>query len=320
MCDRLPDLDSRQVVRVTSCATRGNARISDIMIARNRDRRLTSSAAKHLHILAIFVSMLAAPIERGSSQVPLPQSGNPATSVAYPDTQEGLRLLLLDAVAAAKHDDEARVDQIVKSLVIPDYKQWFAETLSGSGSWAEAYETQLNSPTFGVYLKCRLHELARRNGTIVVDRKPDNELGSNRKPLDVYQAQWRDEGGSPKAEPQWNDHFVWAKGGFRWYSIWHRAVLSNIPLRMILPAAPQYPYPVDGRHPGGIVRVSFVVRSDGSVAHVKPNGSPESSTDPKLIRAATDAVKRVRFMPLTQVTPKEVPFVDIGVLVSPWGP
>lgn len=243
----------------------------------------------------------------------------PAISVAqYPETSEGLSQLLTDAISKAKADDTTQVDQFIKEMEIPDYKHWFAETLNGSGSWSEAYGIETEVPNFGVSLKCGLHEMARRTGKIVVERKPDNQIGDNRKPLEVFEASWRDEGGSPTVEPQWRETFVYVDGGFRWYSIIRRAVVSiPPPLRPVWTPTPSYPYKPDGRHPGGIVRLSFVVRSNGTVDEVRPNGSLESTTDPKLIRAAVEAVRDYRFQPPSKDGSIEIRVKDVGFLVRP---
>lgn len=265
---------------------------------------------------ALFFVLLSFASKAQAPPTTLPASA--AASAKYPSTVEGLSQLLSDVVGAARAGDYDRVDQMVHDMEIPNYEQWFTEVL-GQSSWAEAYKGQVSAKNFGIRLKSGLEGVAHRNGAIVVEKLaigPMKDKGG--KPLNAWDVSWRDIGGSLTSEPVWREPFVFVDGGWRWFSTVRRPVFSFPPgLRPIHIALPKYPYPPDGRHPGGIVRLTFVVHADGITDDIKPSGSVESSTDPKLIHAAIDAIRDCRFMPTSKFAPKELRVQDTGILVRP---
>jgi TonB family protein len=244
------------------------------------------------------------------------------------DTKEGLRELLATAISVARQGKNAELDTIVRSLRIPDYMQWFEETEANSESLAEAYRKQVESSNFGVSLKCSLHEYANRTGDVVVRRVNDGPFKPHsfedswvnnvlKKPLNIYEATWQDRGIAEGEKGTPIGYFIYTAGSFRWYSITRFGYL-DIPRgwKFAQLVEPIYPYPADGQHPGGFVHLKFVILRDGSVSGIKPNGSAVSTTDPKLIRSAIEAVRQWRLIPASTNIPFATQIDDFKVLVS----
>jgi len=279
--------------------------------------------------LCIFVALAyGTMLCQTSTSVTNPPVLNALPTASYPDSTNGLVSLLQDAISAARIDDATKLNSILKEMEIPDYNRWFAETEWHSESWAEAYGKQVSSPIFGVTIKCSLHEYASRNGEIVVRRLNDSTLQQGgmeygwihnlRKPVNIYFASWRDEKIGEEAKPQFIGYFIFVEGAFRWYSIIRESEFNGpqgwIPQHS---PTPKYPYPPDGRHPGGFVHLSLVIRKDGTVTDVKPNGAVESSSDRKLIKAAVEAVREWHFLPVSNQSPKETHVDDFRIMVRP---
>jgi TonB family protein len=246
----------------------------------------------------------------GQSSAPAPPAGFDAS--IYENTSTGLQRLLTDSIAAAKADEAITLDRILDSMRIPDPEKWFATTKYHSESWVEAYAMQAASAHFGVTLKCLFHELGDREGSVTIHKIGDGPVTPGgfddgwmknlKQPLDAYLAEWRDRT-AEGAKPDWIGYFVYVGGEFRWYSIIYQtqAMLPRgwMPRRMVMP---KFPYPLDGNHASGIVHVKFRIGADGMVDDLKIITSYDSTKDPKLIRAAMDAVRTWNFAPIPKMT------------------
>jgi len=253
------------------------------------------------------------------------QAGAAVVAQTQGDSADALKRLLMEAIAAAKSGNDAQVDEFVKSVKIPNYKEWFAAALyddrwTSPPDWkASFYEQRVSDPNFGLNLKSSLHEMARRRGKVVFRRMRDDEIGAPKGPIEIFQASWQDEGELSSDEPQWKELFVFIDHGFRWYCVSFRATYFPLPqgFQRIRCVQPTYPYPRDGRHPGGIVRLSFTLQADGNVNDVRTNGAVTSSTDPMLIQAAVEAASLLRFVPVSPTVGREIHISDIGIEVLP---
>jgi TonB family protein len=195
-----------------------------------------------------------------------------------------------------------------------------------SESWAEAYGKHISSPHFGTPLKSLFYELATRDGLVAIHKIGDGPVTPRgfddgwqrnlKQPLDTYLAERRDQVGDG-AKPDWIGYFVYVGGGFRWYCIIHQTQVMLprgwMPMRM---AMPNFPYPLDGRHTSGIVHVKFAIGADGAVDNLKLITSFDSTKDPKLIRAAMDAVRTWNFAPIPKMT-ADPKIDDLKIQVRP---
>jgi TonB family protein len=276
-------------------------------------------------ILLFVATMIFCAGSNGLAQIAAP-SGSGFDATKYEDTSAGLQRLLTDSIAAATEHDSATVDRVLDSMRIPDYNKWFAETKFNSESWAEAYGKHVSSPYFGALLKSLFRELAARDGSVTIHKIGDGPVTPGgfddgwqrnlKQPLDTYLAEWRDRAGDG-AKPDWIGYFVNVDGGFRWYTIIHQtqAMLPRgwMPRRM---AMPTFPYPLDGHHASGIVHVKFAIGADGAVDNLKLITSFDSTKDPKLIRAAMDAVRTWNFAPIPKMT-ADPKIDDLRIRVRP---
>jgi TonB family protein len=154
----------------------------------------------------------------------------------YPDSADGLRLLLQDAIAAARSGDNQKVAAFVKGMEIPDYKKWWPDTYGkdkGKG-WAGAYGRDLAQNQDE--MQKMLIKFGGEDGAVftrkVNDAPEGDERGlewglvhSARKPVEVFYAEWR---GSANARPDFIGYFMLVKRTFGWDSNIHRVQFSTI--------------------------------------------------------------------------------------------
>ncbi len=67
--------------------------------------------------LALIVTMLGTGLVKAQTSAP-----------AYPESDEGLAQLMKDVLAAAGAKDRAKLSELVRSLILPNYKAWFDDT------------------------------------------------------------------------------------------------------------------------------------------------------------------------------------------------
>lgn len=262
-----------------------------------------------------------------ASAPPQAQS-QPFNPSAYRDTASDLERLLTTSLDAVRSHQNDLLDQIVESLRIPNYQEWFAASEYHSESWAEAYGKQVASPHFGVSLKCELHRLAEEHGVIAARRinqggnEPggfeDGWLRGQKQPFSAYVAVWRDSQMAGVSRPQWIGFFIYVDGAFRWYSLMRKPAFDLPPGWMALDAPlPKYPYPMDGHHPCGFVHLSFVISDNGSVKRVKVISRSDSTSYRALIRSAVTAVRqwKLRLNPRAMSASPEID--DLRVRIAP---
>src|SRR5262249_820380 len=84
----------------------------------------------------------------------------PKPKVAYPDAQSGLKQLATDILEAQKENDSSRAGELLESLVLPNFREWYAENFNESAvarvvpaytAGAPHLPTQLASVFLGAY-------------------------------------------------------------------------------------------------------------------------------------------------------------------------
>lgn len=99
---------------------------------------------------------------------------------------------------------------------------------------------------------------------------------------------------------------MFVDGGFRWESTFRSFKLSQlgrtniVEPKVIKKVDPVYPPEAAANRISGTVRVYFEIGTDGAV-HIRPHVNKEEgfSDDPDLVKAAEDAVRQWRYVPLT---------------------
>lgn len=152
----------------------------------------------------------------------------PTASAAYPNTPDGLRHLLQDMFAAAKHGDRNALQATIANTEIPDYETWFAATFGAAkgGSLAEAYEKMLSQRERD--FQRRITELSREEGYVSVKAIVATDMYDTLQgPLDVYLVSWSppDSAGLPR-RPTPVAYFFFVDGKFRWNGI---ATFADVP-------------------------------------------------------------------------------------------
>jgi len=145
----------------------------------------------------------------------------------YPNSADGLRLLLQHVMAAAKRGDDVTVETEIRDMEIPDYVNWFANTFGEEQgkSWSQPYGTDLRKNE--KQLQALLIQLAQKEGEISATKvdsyaKPgslDWGLSHGLKhPADFYLAEFRSAELPKSAAGDFIGYFVFVGGRFRWDS------------------------------------------------------------------------------------------------------
>jgi TonB family protein len=283
------------------------------------------------------VCKLAIVVGIASSLLLIP-SGHSQTS-QYPNNAEGLRQFLLGCIADAHGGDEAALNRAVESTEIPDYAAWFPRNYPGPGnSWVDPYGRELEARQHEMTLI--FHALARDHGEFTTRQLVDvpgmdhgmewGMLHAAAQPVDIYFASWQSDGDSTHTSAPIG-YFFFIDGGFRWDStiqfMWHvddaGNYVKNEPFNVsklvfVHKVDPIYPYPADGKHPTGIVRLRFTVNADGSVRDVESVGGEGTTSDPRLIKAAIHAIQQWRYQHVAlDGRPQEVHLLRVDVKVEP---
>jgi TonB family protein len=206
----------------------------------------------------------------------------------YPDTSDGLRLLLQDVLAAAKTGDMAKVAVFVKEMEIPNYQIWFPETFpEGGKSWVGPYGENLdrNERSMQEFFA----RLAKADGVLLTRRVNDSPqpgkglewgmLQALKRPVNIYFASWKnsDDAEDSSAEPI--GYFMFIEGEFRWDSTISFLKAANISssdqtespsiaLPSQLPPAEQQPQPANRIRIEPTVAAGLI-RSRGPVRYPK---------------------------------------------------
>jgi TonB family protein len=220
---------------------------------------------------------------------------------AYPDSTDGLRLLLQDALTVAKNGDNEKLASIVKGMEVPDCKAWLYRTYApdSAESWLSLCDAKNDES-----MQDLLVNLGSKSGNIItrsVNTSPEPGRGMEwgmlqalKQPVDIYFAALETPG-DPRPEPI--GYFMFIDGGFRWDStisfvhITRRGPPVQPPgmLKMVYPV---YPAKAKARGIEGTVKLQITIRSDGSVKILRV-----ISGDPLLVPAAKKAVSQWRYKP-----------------------
>jgi TonB family protein len=147
---------------------------------------------------------------------------------SYPNTPEGLRLMLEDALVTARAGDLIQLESFTNQLEIPNYENWFPKAFGQEKgeSWAEPYGRDLQNNER--YIQALLRQFARSDGEILirnVNGAPDPGLtvetemvDALQQPMDIYLASWKSLGTPPDFGGYPIGYFVFIDGKFRWDS------------------------------------------------------------------------------------------------------
>jgi TonB family protein len=231
----------------------------------------------------------------------------------YPNTADGLQRLIQDVLLAAKNGDAEGVTAFVKSMEIPNCDVWLHKMYKSdqADSW-----TGMCRPNERPMQEL-LTRLGKQQGEVLIRKVNDNPepghgmewgwLGSIRQPLDIYFASWKIVGAPKDYEVEPIGYFMYVEGGFRWDSLITTYKPSDTkhtnakvaPYKLIKKVDPVYPPDADSRGIGGAVRVYFTIGADGIVYNAHAISGDGLSDDPSLRKAAEDAVRQWRWIPLT---------------------
>jgi TonB family protein len=198
-------------------------------------------------VIGLFL-LFARPIhsQQTTAAVPSQSIVDPST---YPNSPQGLRLLLLDVLVAARSGDSQKVASFLKEMEIPDFQNWFTKTYGNEkgNSWAEPYGKQLSQSEAD--MQSEFVKLASGGGEVVTRRVNDAPRGGKgglefglvhtaKQAVDYYYAEWKRLGGPTDSI----GYFVFIDGKFRWD--------SNIRvMRIQTITKPDLPPPDDGSPP-----------------------------------------------------------------------
>src|SRR6185295_9081404 len=160
----------------------------------------------------------------------LAQEPRPAARSAVPspppDSSEGLRLFVQNALDVARSGNHQRLAALVKEMEIPNHEAWFSSTFGRAGSlYAETYGAKLNEQDLA-----RQHMLQatarwmKTNKNVLVRRVNDApqaddpyEIGvmkNLQRPVGIFFAYYK----TSASRPNPIGYFVFVEGKFRWLS------------------------------------------------------------------------------------------------------
>jgi hypothetical protein len=169
-------------------------------------RRLTLLAA---------LSLLFCPIIRSL------QTDNTGPGV-YLNNPDGLRQLLDQMLIAAKHQDYARLQSLIRDAEIPNYEEWFTKTFGQEKgeSWAEPYGKMLQKDQED--FQDLLIRLSRMEGAFSIQKVDTaRRYDTLRGPLDEYIADWKEAEAPAGEKLEHIAEFFFIEGKFRWNSTSH---------------------------------------------------------------------------------------------------
>lgn len=234
----------------------------------------------------------------------------------YPDTTDGLRLLLQDILTAAKSGEREKVAALIKDMEIPDCDEWLHKMYESdkADSWMGLCDAKVRAPR-EQWMQELLMRLAKEEGEVLTRKVNDNPepghgmewgwLGSIRQPLDIYFANWKLSNAADDYERDPIGYFMFIDGGFRWESTVETFKPSEtrhakiVLQKLVKKVAPAYPPEAVSRGISGTVRVRFVVGEDGLVYGAQAISGEGLSEDPLLRKAAEEAVLQWRYQPAT---------------------
>lgn len=219
---------------------------------------------------------LVLPATPRSQSPPDPVSSRATTSSAptYPDTIEGLRLLLTDMSAAARSGDQSKLDGFVRDMEIPDYEVWFTSTYGQEKgeSWSGPYGDDLK--TNNAALERQIAQLAQSGGEFVTRKVNDHPqpgkglewgmLQALNRPVDIFFAAWRSADARKDSNGDPIGYFVFVNGGFRWDSTIRFLNLQRMPIQRTAVAPSQAPNGSPSSVPGAADAGIFTPGKNGA--------------------------------------------------------
>jgi TonB family protein len=230
------------------------------------------------------------------------------TKPEYPDSPEGLEMLMGDLVSAAK-TNSVRESQLIDSLRLPDAPSWFDEVFGSENGVKLAASYQKSEVEFKTYAKDLFVYCANEEvNEILIDRldTPGHAIFSDKvvtsmfHPVPLYRVSFRNHG----SERATSESYVYVKGGFRRLPDDVLLALSGMPLMRMrfaedayppkVQVKPKVPSDAEGRPRHGKVILWVMVDTNGHVKDVKLRRG-----DPVLGEAAAEAVRQWQFKPMT---------------------
>lgn len=253
-----------------------------------------------LHCLASLAlsSLFLSPIIH-SQQVTESKAPQASSRTSYPNNADGLRQLLDDMLLAAKKDDRARLQYLIRETEIPNYENWFTTTFGQEKgeSWAGPYGKMLQKDQKD--FQDLLIQLSHMGGEFSIQKVDTaGNYDTLAGPLDEYLADWKKSAAPKGQEVQHIAEFFFIEGNFRWNSTVQFFPLqktktgSIVPAKLVKRVQPEYPAEAQAKRIEGTVRLQVIVRTDGSVTFQNV-----VEGDPVLSPAAVEAVRQWRYEP-----------------------
>lgn len=273
--------------------------------------------------LSLFLLIFAVIPMRGRKPQAAPSPQN--STMAYPNTSEGLQDLIVDILRAAKAMDSEKETELIRSLLMPENSTWFTDEYGpGFGaSLAAAYKRALPSLEQEIRTLYEANvqdgrtnpKILRYGDPETVNAPIDHFLNCMNQIVPLFQTAFLGDrpmfqmalksGGAVRvAAGDLDGYFVYADGGFRFIPSHILMMLPNErPVRirlgmnvmrskLIKQIYAQYPQEAIKKHLGGKVVVRLELDRDGVIQEAKV-----VEGDPILSQALLEAVKQWRFEP-----------------------
>jgi TonB family protein len=248
--------------------------------------------------IALAVASLIGPTPLLATHEAGPNTMQSSTAESYPNTADGLRLLLNDLLLAAKNDDQTKLSSLIAQIEIPNYEKWFTLTFGqerGEGL-ANMYGRSLKASDLQFELLWT--ELVKQEGEISVEKVDTGTLPG---PLDEYKANWKKTDTSRGPDRQSIGIFYFVDGKFRLNGSFHDVRIlspSNggvvVAGKLLNRIEPVYPELARMARIQGTVAVNVIVLKDGTVTVQNV-----AAAHPLLAQAAVAAVQQWRYQPTT---------------------
>lgn len=257
--------------------------------------------------VAVAVLIAATSLSIAAQEPTATPAPTAAAQAAYPDSADGLKLLLQDVFAAMKSKDGQKTSSCFSAMIVPDHDAWFAKMFGpAEGPRMGAKYAQL-LPGMPAKLKSSFEYAMkddRTNVKVSVVQKSGTGSGLGRAiieamttPVPLYVAN----GTSPKQQFGASiGDFIYIDGGFRYLDTQVFQALSTAPPMRIRTGGnfqkDKLTHKVDPIYPAtqahGIVRLHLILAIDGSVSELTI-----VQGDPVLAKAAAEAVSQWRYQP-----------------------
>lgn len=251
---------------------------------------------------------------------------NPPPTPGYPDNERGLKQLATDVLRAQEKNDSARARQLLDSLVLPNFREWYAENFSepAVAKVVPAYEAALP------HLTAQLAQIflsSRQEGFRGVEatRYPDEKSACSSAP--IFSAMTFRQTQVPLYELRFTQGdrfkrvfaFAYVDGAFRLVLVPNfstpptpassrvdesktNAVKPGDRVRMgatvqaarlVCRVTPYYPEDARRAYISGTVRLHAIIGTDGSVKQLEAVSGPDA-----LIPSSKAAVSQWRYRPV----------------------